>query len=202
MREMRIMLPDELWEKFDGFTPQKMKDMIRVTICMHYGISPEKREHKLNAKKPEKTVRNGNGQFISPAMRHRHSKEGNAPPGRVETWNGMNEIEDGTVMCSEAEVPPSITKSTGLPVSYTPAKTVTAQPDPLTSTAEIIRALPITNQAVAHQPQTGAADRPMPEEIAKPATSRTSAQQIPEGMPITIPKHKKIKMSDEFMSAL
>lgn len=46
MRELRIMLPDELWSKFQGQSPQRMKSAISTVICLQFQVMPEPKQRK------------------------------------------------------------------------------------------------------------------------------------------------------------
>lgn len=46
MRELRIMLPDELWDKFNGQSPQQMKSAIATVICLQFHVRPEPKHRK------------------------------------------------------------------------------------------------------------------------------------------------------------
>ena len=46
MRELRINLPDELWDKFQGQSPQQMKSAISTVICLQFQVKPEPKQRK------------------------------------------------------------------------------------------------------------------------------------------------------------
>ena len=46
MRELRIFLPNELWEKFQNQSPQQMKAAIATIICLQFQVCPEPKKRK------------------------------------------------------------------------------------------------------------------------------------------------------------
>ena len=46
MRELRISLPTELWDKFPGQSPQQMKSAILTVICLQFQVTPEPKKRK------------------------------------------------------------------------------------------------------------------------------------------------------------
>jgi len=61
MRELRINLPDELWARFEGQSPQQMKSSISTVICLQFDVTPEPKLRK--SVKPVHLHRGNCGQF-------------------------------------------------------------------------------------------------------------------------------------------
>ena len=62
MRELRIKLPDELWDKFPGQSPQKMKSAIATVLCTQFRVKPEPKPRKQAPSK--QSFRGLGGQFV------------------------------------------------------------------------------------------------------------------------------------------
>jgi len=65
MRELRINLPDELWARFEGQSPQQMKSSISTVICLQFAVKPEPKLRK--SVKPVHLHRGSCGQFAKNA---------------------------------------------------------------------------------------------------------------------------------------
>ncbi|MBV5339815.1 MAG: hypothetical protein J0665_09695 [Deltaproteobacteria bacterium] len=61
MHELRIKLPDNLWDKFPGQSSQQMKNTIASFICFHFQVPQELKSRK--SVNPRHQLRGKNGRF-------------------------------------------------------------------------------------------------------------------------------------------
>lgn len=104
MRELRIMLPDELWEKLQGHSPQQMKLLIASAICLYFQLTPEPKTPRKTAKQsePKNQQRDRGGRFSTATVP-------GAPPRKLETVTASAALPPSTRAALAPQNPPEIT---------------------------------------------------------------------------------------------
>lgn len=85
MRELRINMPDELWAKFRGQSPQQMKLAISAILCIQFQLTPEHHNKRKTSKKigSKSQLRDRCGRFTGETLPEVPSPELETPSATV-----------------------------------------------------------------------------------------------------------------------